>query len=48
MSDIVIFEAENQTVEVRLESESLWLTQKQVGELFATSPENVLMHLKHI
>jgi len=48
MNDIVIFEAENQVVEVRLESESLWLTQKQMGELFATSPENVLMHLKNI
>lgn len=48
MNDIVIFESENQAVEVRLERESLWLTQKQMGELFATSPENVLMHLKNI
>ncbi|WP_297186094.1 RhuM family protein [uncultured Porticoccus sp.] len=48
MNDIVIFETENQAVEVRLESETLWLTQKQMGELFATTPENVLMHLKNI
>lgn len=48
MSDIVIFEAESHQIEVRLEGESLWLTQKQMGELFATSPENVLIHLKNI
>ena len=48
MSDIVIFEAESHRVEVRLEGETLWLTQKQMGELFGTSPENVLIHLKNI
>ncbi len=48
MSDIVIFEADEQQVEVRLEGESVWLTQKQMAELFATTPENVLMHLKNI
>ena len=25
--------------------ESVWLSQRQIGELFATTPENVLMHL---
>jgi prophage maintenance system killer protein len=34
--------------EVRLEGETVWLTQRQMGELFATTPENVLMHLKNI
>lgn len=48
MSDIVIFEADSQQVEVQLEGETLWLTQKQMGDLFATTPENVLMHLKNI
>ncbi len=49
MNEIVIFDqADSQQVEVRLEGETLWLTQKQMGELFATSPENVLMHLKNI
>ena len=48
MSDIVIFEAEDQQVEVRLEGETVWLTQRQMAELFATTPENVLMHLKNI
>lgn len=34
MSDIIIFEAEAQPVEVRLEGESVWLTQKQMADLF--------------
>ena len=48
MNDIVIFEAECQQVEVRLEGETVWLTQRQMAELFATTPENVLMHLKNV
>ncbi|MBU2827123.1 hypothetical protein HF920_03315 [Acidithiobacillus ferriphilus] len=34
--------------EVRLEGETVWLTQKQMAELFATTPENILMHLKNV
>ncbi|WP_215889267.1 RhuM family protein [Acidithiobacillus ferriphilus] len=34
--------------EVRLEGDTVWLTQKQMAELFATTPENILMHLKNI
>lgn len=48
MSEMVIVESDSQEVEVWLEGETLWLTQKQMGELFATTPENVLMHLKNI
>ena len=36
------------TTEVRLQGETVWLTQRQMGELFATTPENVLMHLGNI
>lgn len=35
-------------VEARLENETLWLTQQQMADLFGTTPENVLMHLKNI
>ena len=35
-------------VEVRLLGETIWLTQRQMGEVFDTSPENVLMHLNNI
>ena len=48
MNDIVIFEDNSQEVEVRLEGETVWLTQRQMGELFDTTPENVLMHLRSI
>lgn len=48
MSHIVIFEQNEQPVEVRLEGNTVWLTQRQMGEVFGTTPENVLMHLKRI
>ncbi|MGH1429365.1 MAG: RhuM family protein [Arenicella sp.] len=35
-------------VRVHFEQETAWLTQRQMGELFETTPENVLMHLKNI
>lgn len=49
MNDIVIFDqADSQQVEVRLEGESLWVTQIQMAELFATTADNVGLHLKNI
>ena len=48
MSDLIIFEDDAQQVEVRLEGETVWLTQRQMGELFGTTAENVLMHLKNV
>lgn len=47
-NQLVIFESSGQAVQVRLEGESIWLTQRQMAEVFATTPENVLMHLKNI
>lgn len=35
-------------VEVRVEEDTIWLSQKNMGMLFETTPENVLMHLKNI
>ncbi|WP_417686381.1 RhuM family protein [Pseudidiomarina gelatinasegens] len=35
-------------LDIRLEEDTVWLTQLQMGNLFATTPENVLMHLKNI
>ncbi|MCW8918370.1 MAG: hypothetical protein OQL08_06095 [Gammaproteobacteria bacterium] len=48
MRDIVIFETDNHQVEVRLQSETLWVTQSQMAELFATSTDNISLHLKNI
>ena len=35
-------------VEVRVQDGTIWLSQKNIGLLFETTPENVLMHLKNI
>ncbi|HET6399891.1 MAG TPA: virulence RhuM family protein [Candidatus Kapabacteria bacterium] len=35
-------------VEVRVQDGTIWLSQKNIGQLFETTPENVLMHLKNI
>ena len=35
-------------VDVRLERETVWLTQRQMAQVFDTTPENVLMHLRNI
>ena len=45
---MAIFEAANGEVQVQLGQESVWLTQKQIGQVFGTTPENILMHLKNI
>ena len=35
-------------VEVRVQSGTLWLSQKNMGLLFDTSPDNIGLHLKNI
>lgn len=35
-------------LEIRLEQETLWLTQAQIGELFQVKPQNITMHLKNV
>ena len=48
--EVLVYEAADGSarVDVRLERETVWLTQRQMAELFETTPENVLMHLKNI
>ena len=48
--EVVVYEATNgeARVDVRLEGETVWLTQRQMGEVFGTTPENVVMHLRNI
>lgn len=36
------------TLRVRLEGETVWLTQAQMAELFQTTPQNITIHLKAI
>ncbi|MFQ5629885.1 MAG: virulence RhuM family protein [bacterium] len=48
--EILLYQTEDgQTrLEVRLEDESVWLTQAAIAELFQTTPQNVTLHLKNI
>jgi len=48
MNNIVIFESGDQPVQVRLEGETVWLTQAQMAELFGTSTDNISLHLKNV
>ena len=47
---IVIYQTEDgQTqIDVRLENETVWLTQTQMAQLFKSSRTNVLEHIQHI
>ena len=45
---IIIFESLNQPVQVRLEGDTVWLSQAQMAELFDTSTDNISLHLKNI
>lgn len=49
-SQIVIYQTESgQTkIDVRLENETVWLTQKLMAELFQTTPQNITIHLKNV
>ncbi len=49
-NQIQIFQSADGSVQldIKLEQATLWLTQLQMSELFGTTPENVLMHLKNI
>lgn len=49
-SEIVIYQSENgQTkIEVRLENETVWLSQEQLAELFQTTKQNISLHIRNI
>jgi len=49
-NSIEIYQSEDGQVqlELRLEQESLWLTQAQMAELFQVKPQNITMHLKNV
>ncbi|MHB8415742.1 MAG: RhuM family protein [Acidiferrobacteraceae bacterium] len=48
MSDMVIFEAEAQQVEVRLEGDTLWLSLQQLADLFGRDKSVISRHLNNI
>jgi hypothetical protein len=49
-TQIIIYQTENgeTKLDVRLENETVWLSQKLMAELFQTTPQNITIHLKNI
>ena len=49
-SNIIIYQSEDGKthIEVRVENETVWLSQQQMAELFQSSRTNVVEHIKHI
>ncbi len=48
--NFVIFKIDSVKVniDVFFQDETLWLTQKQLADLFETTPQNITLHLKNI
>ena len=49
-NDLILYQSEDGGihVNVRLEDETVWLTQAAMAELFACSPDNISLHLQNI
>ncbi len=49
-SEILLYQTEDgQTkIDVRLEEETVWLSQVQMAELFQTTKQNISLHIKNI
>jgi hypothetical protein len=49
-SEFFVYQTEDGRIkiDVRLENETVWLTQKHMAELFQTTPQNITIHLKNI
>ena len=48
--EILLYQSEDGTVkiDVRMENETVWLSQKSMAELFQTTVPNINIHLKNI
>ena len=49
-NEIIVYQPEGGEfhIEVRVENETVWLTQAQMAELFGTAPQNITIHIKNI
>lgn len=49
-SELLIYQTEDgrTRIQVRLEDETVWLTQADMARLFQTTPQNITLHLKNI
>ncbi len=48
MEKLIIFDSDWGGINVRLEGETVWLSQAQMADLFGTSSDNISLHLKNI
>lgn len=46
--NIAIYEASQGNIQVLLDQETIWLSQRQLAELLGTSIDNISLHLKNI
>ena len=48
--EIIIYQPDEQSVrlEVRIEEDTVWLTQAQMAELFQTTRNNITLHISNI
>lgn len=49
--EIVLYQDNNNSgiqIEVRVEKDTIWLTQKQMAKLFDCSTDNISLHLRRI
>ena len=49
-SEMMIYQSEDGRVhlEIRLQNETLWMTQSQMAELFQTTQQNISLHIQKI
>ena len=48
ISNIVLYNDGELELKVSVENETIWLTQKQLGELFNVESHNITYHIKNI
>jgi hypothetical protein len=50
MGELVIYQSGENKIEVSVEfeNETVWATQRQMAEIFDTTPQNITLHLKRI
>ena len=48
--EVIVYESPEGggSIDVRFKDESVWLTQRQMAEVFQSTPENILMHLRNV
>ena len=47
-NEIIIFENQDVKLEVNMKDETVWLTQKQMAELFGKDRKTITSHIKNI